>query len=383
MSTALLHGTRATAGRGLRLQDVEVRFGPRPGLDNISFTVAPGEHLVLLGPSGAGKTTLLRGVAGLDQLVAGNVYVNDRDITKLKPERRGVVYLHQTPSLFPHLSVLDNIGFPLEMRGVRRADARAKAHELLGQMQLAGYAARNASALSGGQRHRVALARALAAEPAVLLLDEPFAALDPGLRAEVRDSVVEMLRSEGEPASQPSVVIVTHDVDEASLLGDRIAVLLDGRLVQEGAPSVLLSKPATVEVARFLGIPNVLPGVANGREFECALGVFQSDCERGFAAMISRADGIVAVPTVETSSYASDRVTIGGEVSGVIHKIGGTLVSVSVNSSAGAAVVLSTPARDLELRRGVQCKLIVHPERVHIVSMSAPAPEHVPHRVAS
>ena len=373
MNVVPLEEAQKAARGGLRLEDVEVRFGSRPGIQNISFGVAPGEHLVLLGPSGAGKTTLLRGIAGLDQLVSGRIYVSDRDITALKPERRGVVYLHQTPSLFPHLTVLDNIAFPLEMHGVRKGDARVRARELLSQMQLADYANRSASALSGGQRHRVALARALAAEPAVLLLDEPFAALDPGLRAEVRESVVKMLRSDHGKAPHPSVVIVTHDVDEAALLGDRIAVLLDGSVVQDSAPSGLLSKPASVEIARFLGIPNIVPGILNGREFECALGAFECDERRGFAAMISRADGILAVQVGNLSSTQPETASRAvGKVVDVFHRIGGTLVRVVVSTQAGEAVIIATPSHDSDLRAGSPCELLVHRERVHIVSMAVP-----------
>ena len=382
MTSGQSNDVAANSAVGLRLENVEVAFGTRPGLERISFAVAPGDHLVLLGPSGAGKTTLLRVIAGLDDLVSGRVYVNNRDITELKPERRGVVYLHQTPSLFPHLSVLDNIGFPLEVRGVQKVEAREKARELLRQMQLGSYANRGASALSGGQRHRVALARALAAEPAVLLLDEPFAALDPGLRTEVRESVVLMLRSEGELSTKPSVVIVTHDVDEAASLGDRIAVLLDGRIVQESAPSELLSMPATVEVAKFLGIPNVVAGVCNGRQMECALGVLQCNCERGFAALISRADGITAVPFGGPSSRAADGNTIRATITSVVHKVSGTLVTVMVNSRAGEAVVVATPVGGMELYAGAECELIIHRERVHVVSMAAPEPGLIPPRAA-
>ena len=181
--------------------------------------------MALLGPSGVGKTSLLRAIAGLGTLSSGTVLVDGRDVTAAPPDGRGIVYMHQSPSLFPHLSVLDNVAFPLEVRGVSRSEAaRPTAAELLARVQLRPAASRPPSTLSGGQRHRVALARALAADPAVLLLDEPFASLDPELRAEVREAVVDLLeRGEG-----PAVVLVTHDVDEAAGLADRLVGVAAG-----------------------------------------------------------------------------------------------------------------------------------------------------------
>lgn len=253
---------------GLVLSDGVVRFGDRVGVRGIHLAVARGERLALLGPSGAGKTSLLRALAGLDSLATGTLVVDGVDVTSWSPERRRVVYLHQTPALFPHLSVLDNVAFPMTLRGVARQEARRRASALLETLHLGALAGRPPLGLSGGERHRTALARALAAEPAVLLLDEPFAALDPSLRAEVRQAVLDMLADRNGPA----VIVVTHDVDEAAQLGDHIAVLLDGRIAQHDAPSDLLRRPGSVAVARFLGMPNFVPGARDHcGEWRCAL----------------------------------------------------------------------------------------------------------------
>ncbi len=242
----------------LRLRGLAAAYGgdPRPGAPGvgpIDLEVAPGERLVLVGASGEGKTTLLRAVAGLLPSRAGRVEVGGTDVTSRPPERRGTVYLHQAPVLFPHLSVEANVGFPLRVRGIPRPEARARVDEALASVQLQALASRNPAALSGGQRHRVALARAVVAEPALLLLDEPFSSLDPGLRHEVRDALVRL-----QDRYRPGVILVTHDLEEAGLLGHRMGIVMEGRIAQLGAPSDLFGRPVSHAVARFLGYRNEL-----------------------------------------------------------------------------------------------------------------------------
>ncbi len=254
----------------LAVTGLSAPFGRETGLADVSFEVAAGERLVILGGSGAGKTTLLRAIAGLGTMSAGGVLIAGHDVSSEPPERRDAVYLHQTPLLFPHLSVAENIAFPLRVRHVPPADVTRRVREALALVRLEAFAGRAPRTLSGGQRHRVALARAVVARPSVLLLDEPLSALDPSLREEVRESLLALQR-----AYRPAIVLVTHDLDEAGLMADRIGVLLDGQLVQTATPGDLFRRPATPGVARFLGIPNLLPGLLHpdGR-FESVLGCF-------------------------------------------------------------------------------------------------------------
>lgn len=245
----------------LRLEGVSLPFGPEGpvGLRDLSLEVAPGERLVLVGASGVGKSTLLRAVAGLHPVSAGTVEIGGRRVagpgaTPVPPQARGAVYLHQVPLLFPHLSVLENVAFPLRVRGVGRSEREARARELLDAVRLQGLVGRSPDTLSGGQRHRVALARAVAARPPLLLLDEPLSSLDPSLRHEVREAIVALQERSG-----AGLLLVTHDLDEAGTLAHRIGILVPGHLAQLDPPARLFAEPASLEVSRFLGYRNELP----------------------------------------------------------------------------------------------------------------------------
>lgn len=239
----------------LALRDVAIPFGNAAGLTGVCLGVAPGERLVLLGPSGEGKTTLLRAVAGLTPVTTGRVLIDACEVTALPPERRSAVYLHQQPVLFPHLTVRENVAFPLVVRAADRAAQQRVVQPLLERLNIAALAERLPRSLSGGQRHRVALARALAASPRVLLLDEPLSALDPTLREDVREAI-----RDAHTGSDAALLLVTHDLDDAAALGDRIAVLLDRTLAQIATPHVLFAQPASLAVMRFLGAHQELPG---------------------------------------------------------------------------------------------------------------------------
>ena len=255
-------------GRDVIVERLAVGFGDGRGLVDVSLTVAAAERLAIVGPSGAGKTTLLRAIAGLAPAYAGTIRVGRHDVTALRPERRGVVYLHQAPVLFAHLDVAENVAFPLRVRGMRGPAVDARVRVSLEAMQLGGFERRATRSLSGGQRHRVALARAIAGRPAALLLDEPLSALDPTLRDDVRNAIV---AAQAEYA--PAMMLVTHDLDDAGLIADRIAVLLDGRIAQVASPATLFSRPVSLAVARFLGLYNELPGrVGEDGRIEYALG---------------------------------------------------------------------------------------------------------------
>ncbi|HET8625435.1 MAG TPA: ABC transporter ATP-binding protein [Gemmatimonadales bacterium] len=281
--------TAARQPAALQVQGLAAPFGNRRGLTEITLDVAPGERVAIVGGSGAGKTTLLRAIAGLGPTTAGRVLIAGRDVSAEAAERRDAVYLHQTPLLFPHLSAGENVAFPLRIRGVPPADVARRVHEALDAVKLGDLANRSPRTLSGGQRHRVALARAVVARPSVLLLDEPLSALDPALREEIRDSLLVLQR-----AYEPAVVLVTHELHEVGSVADRIGVLLDGRLAQVAPPAILFARPASLAVARFLGIPNLLPGAVRGGSFESPLGRLPLDtpAPNGPAVAVLGADGI-------------------------------------------------------------------------------------------
>jgi molybdate transport system ATP-binding protein len=229
------------------------------------FTVADGEVLGVIGPNGAGKTTLLRALAGLAALDTGRISLGDSVLDDpaggvlVRPEHRPIGLVFQNYRLFPHLSVLDNVAFAGRSRGLSRRASRQAAEGWLGRLDLTGFAARKPAELSGGQAQRVALARALAAEPALLLLDEPLAALDVRTRTQVRGELARHLAEFAGPA-----LVVTHDPLEALVLTDRLLVIEDGRVVQDAAPAEVASRPATEYVAGLVGL-NLYPGVQGER----------------------------------------------------------------------------------------------------------------------
>jgi iron(III) transport system ATP-binding protein len=255
----------------LALAGLRKAFGTRTILRDISLDVASGGLLAVLGASGSGKTTLLRLICGFERSGGGTIRLGDELVSgpglHVPPERRRVGYVAQDGALFPHLSVADNIAFGLPRRARRARHRVAELLELVGLP--AAYADRPPQELSGGEQQRVSLARALAPQPGLVLLDEPFSSLDAGLRVETRQAVAGALRKTGATA-----VLVTHDQAEALSLGDAVAVLRDGALVQVAEPETLYRRPADIALARFLGEAVVLPGEALGAVVRCALGTF-------------------------------------------------------------------------------------------------------------
>jgi len=237
---------------GLVVTEAVVRYGPVTAVDRVSLTVAPGEIVALLGASGSGKSSLLRAVTGLEPLQAGTVSWDGREVTGVPVHSRGFVMMFQDGQLFPHLGVAGNVGYALNHLDRTTRDRRVE--ELLDLVGLAGYGPRPVTALSGGQAQRVALARSLAPQPRLLLLDEPLSSLDRALRERLVGVVEATLRATGTPG-----LYVTHDQDEAFAIADRIAVLSAGRLLQLDDPATLWRHPADVEVAAFLGYGPFLP----------------------------------------------------------------------------------------------------------------------------
>ena len=242
---------------------VSKRFGKTSVLENISFDVAEGEALVLLGASGSGKTTILRIIAGLEQPYTGKIMLHGKDVTELPARERGVGVIFQAYALFPKMTVEKNIGYGLRIRKRRRKEIKEKVNELLSLVQLEEHRKKYPSQLSGGQQQRVAIARTLAYDPEVLLFDEPFGALDAQTRGHLRREIRALLKKVNVPA-----IFITHDQEEALELGDRIAVINLGHIEQIGTPFEVYTKPANEYVATFLGAANVLPGIVKGANLE-------------------------------------------------------------------------------------------------------------------
>ncbi|MCE3286935.1 MAG: iron transporter ATP-binding protein [Gaiellaceae bacterium] len=236
----------------LRVEGLTVGFDGVAALDHASLDVSNGETVTVLGPSGSGKTTLLRVVAGLQVPDKGRVVLDGKDLAGIPPHRRGIGLVFQDHALFPHRNVAENVGFGLRMRGDNPAATARRVRELLELVGLAGFERRSVGTLSGGEQQRVALARALAPEPRLLLLDEPLGSLDRRLRDRLLEDLARLFGQ-----LDVTAVYVTHDHSEAFILGDRVAVMRRGRVVQVATPDELWARPADEDTARFLGIANV------------------------------------------------------------------------------------------------------------------------------
>jgi putative spermidine/putrescine transport system ATP-binding protein len=244
-----------SAAHSLVLRNLSKHYGGLAAVDDVSLSVPRGQFLTLLGPSGSGKTTLLMVIAGFVEPTAGDVFLDDRPITRLPPERRNFGMVFQGYALFPHLTVRDNVAFPLRIRRMSRSEIAERVRTALDLVRLAPLAERLPRQLSGGQQQRVALARALVFAPHVLLLDEPLSALDKKLRAELQWELKALHRRVG-----TTFIYVTHDQDEALSMSDQVAIIRDGRLIQTGPPRSLYERPRTQFVADFLGKSNFIRG---------------------------------------------------------------------------------------------------------------------------
>jgi len=293
----------------VNIDNLSKHFGTVVAVDNLTVDVESGELVALLGPSGCGKTTTMRMLAGLLAPSSGDIRFEQHSVLRLPPERRGAVMVFQKHLLFPHMNVADNVGFGLKMRGMDQRTIAQRVSSMLALVQLPGYEARRAHELSGGQQQRVALARALVIEPEVLLLDEPLANLDANLRLEMRKLIRTLQQSLG-----ITTIFVTHDQEEAVMLADRVALMVDGRLQQYAAPRIFYEQPANQTVARFFRNENFLPGTKCGAVIKTAIGSLtlhhanhQPD---GFVTVTLRPEQIVLTQTagINTVDVVVDQV---------------------------------------------------------------------------
>jgi putative spermidine/putrescine transport system ATP-binding protein len=248
----------AISRAALILTDIEVRYGDTLAVDNIDLETSAGEFIALLGPSGCGKTTLLRVIAGFVRASRGSVRVDNADISALSPEERRIGMVFQNYALFPHMTVAENIAYGLHCHRIPKAQIAARVDEMLAVVRMQGYGKRLPRQLSGGQQQRIALARALAISPRLLLLDEPLGALDKSLREEMQNELLRIQRELG-----ITTVMVTHDQEEAMSMADRIAVMNQGEIVQFGTATEIYDAPRTDFVSGFVGNSTFLQGALN------------------------------------------------------------------------------------------------------------------------
>ena len=246
----------------LEIKNLSVHLDDQPILRNVSLEVADGEFISLLGPSGCGKTTMLKTIAGLLPVGSGEIYLGDQEVSKVPTHKRGAVVVFQDLRMFPHMTAAENVAFPLKMQGVPKKERLSIATEYLKKVHLEGRENQPVSKMSGGQQQRVALARALAAKPKLLLLDEPFSALDENLREDMRQLVKRLQRELG-----VTTMLVTHDRGEALSMSDRVALMFDGQLAQFDTPQTVYTRPATRQGADYFGDCVYLPGKVRAGRF--------------------------------------------------------------------------------------------------------------------
>jgi putative spermidine/putrescine transport system ATP-binding protein len=344
-SAAIAGDARAAPGRGhsLRLETITHRFATTAAVRDVSLDVSAGELVALLGPSGCGKSTLLRIIAGFIRQSEGAVRYDGEPVDHLPPNRRGAGIVFQNYALFPHMTAAQNVAYGLEARGDPRARVRARVAEMLALVQMSEFAERYPGQLSGGQQQRIALARALAVEPKILLLDEPFGALDKNLRLDMQVEVKRLQRLYG-----VTTIMVTHDQEEALGMADRIAVLNRGAVEQFASPMEIYDRPATLFVNQFVGTTNLLPGIVEN--------VNGGECRIGFAGgenLVCRANGFAAGTRV-VLSIRPERLRLAATSGsgrlrakvGIIMPLGPTLVY-DLTLANGAAVRVAAPRPEL------------------------------------
>ena len=315
-------------------------YGPVVALDGLDLTVQPGELVALLGPSGCGKTTTLRLLAGLEDADAGQITVDGRDITRLPASKRDMGMVFQAYSLFPHMTVRQNVAFGLRLRRVHAARRDRRAIEMLDLVGLSSQADRYPHQISGGQQQRVALARALAIEPQVLLLDEPLSALDAKVRAQLRDEIRRIQLEVG-----ITTLFVTHDQEEALAIADRVGVMREGRLEQLAPPTEVYSRPATSFVAEFVGLSNRLAGEVRGGEVTvrgCTLPLVEQDTPDGQVVALVRPEAVTLASDTSADSGplvgTVIAVTFLGATSRVTVDLGDTTILAQLSTSDASAL---------------------------------------------
>ena len=343
-SSLVSNAERGRRAHSLRVVDLVKKYGALTAVNNVSLEIARGEFLTLLGPSGSGKTTLLMMLAGFVAPTSGHIEVDGRDVTDLPPERRNFGMVFQGYALFPHMTVADNIAYPLKVRSAPKEEIARRVSWAMSLVRLDGFAERYPRQLSGGQQQRVAIARALVFDPLVVLFDEPLGALDRKLRAEVQ-AEFKMLHKE----LGTTFIYVTHDQEEALSMSDRIAIVEGGRIIQAGEPDELYERPRSRFVANFLGSSNCFNGRVAGEDGDALVvdvagvrirhrGVLPGACAvAGDVALALRPEKLKLVATA-----ASDLNSVRGTVADVTYL--GANLHVDVHTEAFGRLAVTMPA---------------------------------------
>lgn len=338
------------------IENLHARYGAVEALRGVSLCVPAGQFLAVIGPSGCGKTTLLRCLAGFIAPSAGTISFDGRPVstagTSVSPERRDVGLVFQNYALWPHMTALDNVAYPLRLKGLSKSERTRRAAELLDQLGLGGLGSRRPAQLSGGQQQRVALARALAREPRLLLLDEPLSNVDAALREELQSLLLRVTRERS-----LTVILATHDQHEAMALADRLAVLRDGCLEQVGTPEAIEERPASAFVARFTGANNVLPVTVVARH-ESDTTVALPDGEQvSVAATAPAGDSAVLVVSPATVMLcAASESGVAGVVTRCLRRHGRTELQID---AGGTIIRVWTSDRQTEVQ-GARVRLSLH-----------------------
>jgi len=357
-------GAITRAAVEVRLDGLTRRYGAVVALDGLDLTLRPGELIALLGPSGCGKTTTLRLLAGLEDADAGTITVGGKDITRLSASKRDMGMVFQAYSLFPHMTVVQNVAFGLRLRRMPKTDREKRALDMLDLVGLSEQAGRYAHQLSGGQQQRVALARALAIEPQVLLLDEPLSALDAKVRAQLRDQIRRIQLEVG-----ITTLFVTHDQEEALAIADRVGVMRDGRLEQLAPPTEVYSRPATAFVAEFVGLTNKLAGTVSGT----TVTVRGRDLPLVDAA--TPPGPVTALVRPEAVTLATGSTDDGGPLTGTVIATTflGATSRVTVNLGDTTIMAQLPTADAAELTAGSRVTLSIRPDPVLVSAAASPA----------
>lgn len=324
-------------GSVLSLDSVDKTYGrfAKPALDRVSFDVEAGEFFSILGPSGSGKTTILRTIAGFERPDRGRVMMAGEDVSHIPPNKRDVRTVFQSYALFPHMTVSDNVQYPLRMQGMGKAERILEAGKALELVEMGGFAARLPHELSGGQRQRVALARAIVSKPKILLLDEPLGALDLRLRQQMQHTLVSLQKE-----LQMAFVYVTHDQSEALSMSNRVLVMREGRIAQLGKPQDLYFEPQSEFVAQFVGNSNMLPidFVRDGETCVAMIGGVR------FPGIVEREPrrGKVAVRYDDVTVDAVDGVVGAGALEGVVENVLFLGTNLEVNVRCGDLRIMSS-----------------------------------------